>query len=157
MQNPNHNNNNPLNHTFVERYVLKTPKFYLGIEALRDSSPLMCDIFAEAPIPRLQDVEDDKSYENWALFALLDTIKASKPITIDVLQRVQRVTYVAKDAVDYVNREGIPLSWRKETSDGKDLWVFWVLLPKDYQEKCANDPMGKRLEINGFVREPLTV
>lgn len=36
---------------FTERYVLKTPKFYLGIEALIDSSPTMKEVFKEAPIP----------------------------------------------------------------------------------------------------------
>ena len=45
---------------FTERYVLKTPKFYLGIEALIDSSPTMKEVFKEAPIPKLQKEKSGK-------------------------------------------------------------------------------------------------
>lgn len=104
---------------FTERYVLKTPKFYLGIEALIDSSPTMKEVFKEAPIPKLQKekVENDAEYETWALWQLLNTIKITPPVNPALLTYAQRVAYVAKDAVDYINAEGIPISWRKESSE----------------------------------------
>lgn len=116
---------------FTERYVLKTPKFYLGIEALIDSSPTMKEVFKEAPIPKLQKekVENDAEYETWALWQLLNTIKITPPVNPALLTYAQRVAYVAKDAVDYINAEGIPISWRKESSEPEARWVFWVLLP----------------------------
>lgn len=144
---------------FTERYVLKTPKFYLGIEALIDSSPTMKEVFKEAPIPKLQKekVENDAAYETWALWQLLNTIKITPPVNPALLTYAQRVAYVAKDAVDYINAEGIPVSWRKESSEPDARWVFWVLLPdQEFKERFSVEPVGKRLEINGFVREPLT-
>lgn len=97
---------------FTERYVLKTPKFYLGIEALIDSSPTMKEVFKEAPIPKLQKekVENDAEYETWALWQLLNTIKITPPVNPALLTYAQRVAYVAKDAVDYINAEGIRLA-----------------------------------------------
>lgn len=82
---------------FTERYVLKTPKFYLGIEALIDSSPTMKEVFKEAPIPKLQKekVENDAEYETWALWQLLNTIKITPPVNPALLTYAQRVAYVA--------------------------------------------------------------
>lgn len=79
----------------------------------------MKEVFKEAPIPKLQKekVENDAEYETWALWQLLNTIKITPPVNPALLTYAQRVAYVAKDAVDYINAEGIPVSWRKESSE----------------------------------------
>lgn len=141
---------------YTVKYTMVTPRFMLGIAALRNASLVMNDVFT-GYVPDSPDSKDGRNepYATaLAILALLDTISMLPPEDYDGPLAKCRVLDVYYGKANYINKEGICVNWDKNTPDGN--WAFWVLLPDDnYTEPNAATPLAKLLEREGFNREVL--
>lgn len=137
-----------------ERFTLTTNKFMSGIDALKIASLIMRDVFEFMPKPDDTMYQDDLACEDEAMWAILETIQVYPPYPKEVSWN-QRVLHIGKNELEYRNSDNIVVCWKREIIEDTPQWIFWVVVPPNYQEPNAGGLMGPRLERAGFTRELL--